>query len=374
MNKASREELVREVARLRCELEYLRPRTGDHNQPELAATQLEEMFAALPDVVISLNGEGRYLKVLARWEDLLAARPEELEGNLVRDLFPPKTAELCLSVIRKTIASGREQTIDYQLKTLDGWKWFEGRTSPLPEADGSINKVLWIARDITARKNAEEAVQSGLQQKDLLLKELYHRVNNNLQIVIGLLKLQAGYIKDPETRSLLRHNHNRIYSMALIHEILYGNEDLRHIDLGRYLDILTNYLFGQYSVKPGAIRLKSEVGGVALNINTAIPCGLILNELLTGSLEGTRSDPPQGSIRIKICHREPDQIEIMFARRGVNFPRFSSDQNVSAFGSELIQTLVDQLGGVLEIGDGGWETWKINFSLSDNRVETGSNL
>lgn len=374
MNKTSREELVREVARLRRELEYLRTRTGAHNQPELAAAQLQEMFAALPDVVISLDGEGRYLKVLARWEDLLAARPEELEGNLVQDLLPPKTAELCLSVIQKTIASGQEQTIDYQLKTLDGWKWFEGRTSPLPEADGSIAKILWIARDITARKNAEEAVQNGLRQKDLLLKELYHRVNNNLQIVISLLKLQAGYVKDPETRSLLRRNHNRIYSMALIHEILYGSKDLSRIDFGRYLDILINYLFGQYSVKPRSIRLESEVGEVDLNINTAIPCGLILNELLTGSLEGAGPDPPQGSIRVKICHQEPDQVEIMFARRGINFPNFPSDRNAPAFGSELIQTLVDQLGGVMEIGNGEWETWKITFSASDNQVEAGRKL
>ena len=374
MNKTSREELVREVARLRRELEYLRTRTGAHNQPELAAAQLEEMFSALPDVVISLDGEGRYLKVLARWEDLLAARPEELEGNLVQDLLPPKTAELCLSVIQKTIASGQEQTIDYQLKTLDGWKWFEGRTSPLPEADGSIAKILWIARDITARKNAEEAVQNGLRQKDLLLKELYHRVNNNLQIVISLLKLQAGYVKDPETRSLLRRNHNRIYAMALIHEILYGSKDLSRIDFGRYLDILINYLFGQYSVKPRSIRLESEVGEVDLNINTAIPCGLILNELLTGALEGAGPDPPQGSIRVKICHQEPDQVEIMFARRGINFPNFPSDRNVPAFGSELIQTLVDQLGGVMEIGNGEWATWKINFSASDNQVEAGRKL
>ncbi len=365
--KPSREELAREVAGLRRELDLLRERGGEPP----AAVQLEKMFAALPDVVMTLDGEGRYLKVLARSDLLLADRPEKLEGNLIRDFLPPPTAELCLSVIRETIDSAREQTVEYRLETLDGWKWFEGRTSPLPEADGTIEKVLWIARDISARKDAEETLTKALREKDLLLKELYHRVNNNLQIVISLLKLQAGYVGDEATRALLRRNRNRIASMAMIHEILYGSDNLNRIDFGRYLDTLANYLFEQYSVTPGTIRLESEVGEVDFNINTAIPCGLILNELLAGSLEGAGTPPPRGIIRIGIRLLEPGRVEISFARRGENFPEFPPDSPAPSFGLELIQTLADQLGGTLESGGGEWTVWKINFSLADNRSKSG---
>ncbi len=376
----SREELVREVARLRRELERLRggEEDGTDDDPsspgEPPALQLEKMFAALPDVVLSLDGEGRYLKVLARRDELLAAPPEQLEGNLLENFLDPEAAELCLAVIARTIETGKEQTVEYRLETLEGWKWFEGRTAPLPEADGRMEKVLWIARDITARKDAETAVENALRQKDLLLKELYHRVNNNLQIIISLLKLQAEYAPDGDTRALLLRNRNRISSMALVQEILYSSEDLDRIDFGRYLETLVNYLFEQYSPAPGAVKLETEVGRTSLDISIAIPCGLFLNELLTASLEGSSSAPPRGTIRTGLRPREPDQVEIFFARRGENFPDIPPGPDAPSFGLELIQTLADQLGGRLETRSGEWTTWKIIFTPSAQQGEREDSL
>lgn len=369
----SREELAREVTRLRQELARIRggAEPGPEQPPppgEPAALQLEKMFAALPDVVLSLDGEGRYLKVLARRDELLAARPEELEGKLIRDFLDPEAAELCLAVIAATIESGKEQTVEYRLETLEGWKWFEGRTAPLPEADGTIEKVLWIAREVTARKDAEEAVKNALKQKDLLLKELYHRVNNNLQIIISLLKLQSEYAPDGKTRALLRRNRDRISSMALIHEILYSSQDLNRIDFGRYLETLGRYFFEQYSPAAAAVKLETEAGEISLDINTAIPCGLFLNELLSASLEAPAASPPRGTIRIGILSRQPDRIEIFFARRGENFPDIPPDPDTTSFGLELIQTLADQLGGRLETTGGDWTTWKIAFAPAEQRV------
>lgn len=231
-----------------------------------------------------------------------------------------------------------------------------------------------VARDITSRENAEGAVESALRQKDLLLKELYHRVNNNFQIIISLLKLQAGYVSSEESRALLRRNRNRIASMAMIHEILYGSDDLTRVDFDRYLDTMVHYLFEQYSVPPGAIRLETEVREIHLNINTAIPCGLILNELLAGALEGSAAGPVRGIIRIAIRPKEPDRVEISFSRRGDNFPELSPDPETPSFGRELIQTLVDQLGGTLSTDRGEWTTWKIDFSLPDNRMKSGGRI
>jgi two-component sensor histidine kinase len=230
------------------------------------------------------------------------------------------------------------------------------------------------ARKDVPRKNTERAVESALRQKDLLLKELYHRVNNNLQIIISLLKLQAGYVNSEESRALLRRNRNRIISMAMIHEILYGSDDLNRVDFDRYLGTLVHYLFEQYSVPPGAISLETEVREIHLNINTAIPCGLILNELLAGALESPAAGPGREMIRIGIRPEIPDRVEISFSRRGNSFPGLSPEPESPSFGRELIQTLVDQLGGNLSTERGEWTTWKIDFSLSDNRIKSGGRL
>lgn len=238
-----------------------------------------------------------------------------------------------------------------------------------------MKKIIPIPKDPsrkdTPREDTERTVEEARRQKDLLLQELYHRVNNNFQIIISLLKLQAGYVNSEESRALLRRNRNRIASMAMIHEILYGSDDLNRVDFDRYLDSLVHYLFEQYSVPPGAISLETEVREIYLNINTAIPCGLILNELLAGALEGSAAGPGRETIRIGIRPGEPDRVEISFSRRGNSFPGLSPEPRSPAFGRELIQALVDQLGGNLSIERGEWTTWKIDFSLSDNRIESG---
>lgn len=358
-------ELIDELARLRGEVERLKrrsPPAGDSGMDEgQSEQQFRMLIEALPDIVLTVDRDGRYLKVLAQRNSLLAAPPSELEGKLIHDSLPREIADQCLAIIQETFDSREGQVVEYELDVIGGHKWFEGRTSPLLEPDGAIRKVLWIARDVTERKQAEEEIKAALAEKEILLKEIYHRVNNNLQIIISLLKLQAGYIADRETRELFQQNRNRITSMAIIHEMLYQAENLANIDFPRYVRKLADYLCYQYSVNPAAIRLEQDIEGIRLNLNTAIPCGLIVNELLSNCLSHCFPEGTEGIIRITMRRSATNEIKLTIENNGISFPEDLSAQDPPSFGLELIHTLARQLGGELEIQRGEWTVFRITF-------------
>jgi PAS domain S-box-containing protein len=321
--------------------------------------QLRMVIAALPDVVLTINREGRYLKVMAQNNALLAAPDYELEGKLIREFLPVDIADRCLEIIGRTFDSRQGQIVEYELDVLGGHKWFEGRTSPLVEPDGTIHKILWIARDVTGRKEAESEIKTALEEKEVLLKEIRHRVNNNMQLVISLLNLQAGYITDPESWELFHQSRNRIWAMAIIHEMLYQSENLAKIDFERYIYSLTNNLFSQYSIKPGQIKLERDIRDVRLDVNKAIPCGLIINEIISICLnQSFPKNKTERGIRVTMRLSAEDEVELIVAGNGLSFPE---EIESSSFGLELINTLAGQLGGALEVDRGDWTVFRISF-------------
>ncbi len=358
----TKKQLLEEVRQLREEVSRLEKTRKTDTPEEDGETQLRMLVESLPDVVLTLDGEGRHLKVLAQRDGLLLARPEDMRGKLIRDIMPRKTADQCVAIIRQTIASGEGQIMEYELDVVEGHRWFEGRTSPLREPDGSIPKVLWIARDVTERKQAEERIQTALKEKELLLKEIYHRVKNNLQIIISLLKLQAGYVTDDSTQKLFRKSCNRIASMAIIHEILYRADNLAQVDFNLYINSLVSHLFYGYAVGQEQIRLETEIRDIFLDINTAIPCGLIINELVSSCLDLGFPEHGRGIIRITMLRPTEDEIELSFSCRRDGWPKDLIDEKNLSFGMELIQTLTKQLGGELKLERNKWTTVKITFS------------
>ncbi|MFH1039358.1 MAG: histidine kinase dimerization/phosphoacceptor domain -containing protein [PVC group bacterium] len=358
----TKKQLLEEVRRLRREVSRLEKARETDAAAGIGKAQLRMLVEALPDVVLTLDGAGRYLKMLARRNGLLGALPEELDGKCIHDIIPRETADQCVAIIGKTIESGEGQVVEYELDVIEGHRWFEGRTSPLREPDGSISKVLWIARDVTGRKQAEERIKTALEEKELLLKEIYHRVKNNLQIIISLLKLQAGYVTDSETQELFRKSRNRIASMAIIHEILYSADNLTSVDFNRYIHTLISHLFSGYAIQPGKIRLETDIRDIFLDINTAIPCGLIINELVSSCLDRGCPDHDRGIIRISMRRPAGKGIELSFSSRGGDGPEELVGKKNPSFGRELIETLTRQLGGKLKIERNEWTTLKITFS------------
>jgi two-component sensor histidine kinase len=146
-------------------------------------------------------------------------------------------------------------------------------------------RMVGLSVDITNLKRATEQIAASLKEKEVLLKEIHHRVKNNLQIISSLLSLQSGYVEDKNTIEILKQCENRIASMALIHEHLYQSQDLARIDFADYVKTLTANLFSSYGIHSGDISLLVDVDNISLSIDAAIPCGLIINELVSNSLQ-----------------------------------------------------------------------------------------
>ncbi len=174
--------------------------------------------------------------------------------------------------------------------------------------------------DTTEAKLAEDKLRSSLAEKEILLKEVHHRVKNNLQIISSLLELQSDYILDEQSRVFFRDSQNRIRSMALIHEKLYQSESLAFIDLRDYVQDLADYLFSSSVKDPDLIRINVEVGEVSLSVDEAIPCGLIINELISNSLKHAFPDDRGGEITVKCRIREDGWISLTVSDNGIGLP------------------------------------------------------
>ena len=241
-------------------------------------------------------------------------------------------------------------------------------------------------QEIAERVRAEAQIQASLKEKEVLLKEIHHRVKNNLQIISSLLNLQTDYVDDAQTSKALQDSQHRIRSMALIHEKLYRSRDLAHVDLAEYVQNLAAYLFRVYDANAEGVTLTIKGKGVFLDIDAAVPCGLIVNELISNSLKhafspgGDRSmgeDRPTGQAgQIRIELRQDDrQLTVMVRDNGVGLPPDFDFRHTSSLGLQLVNMLVTQLDGSIELdpshpglpGRAGGTTFIITFPIAQEK-------
>ena len=217
--------------------------------------------------------------------------------------------------------------------------------------------------ELAERERAEEQIKASLREKEILLKEIHHRVKNNLQIISSLLKLQSGYIKDEQALAMFKDSQNRIRSMALIHEKLYQSKDLSRIDFAEYIYDLTNNLLRSYTASSHTIKLTTSADDVWLDIDTAIPCGLIINELVSNSLK--HAFPVQNQEHQVNVHIRPynnKQFILTVSDNGVGFPENVDFRNTETLGLELVCTLIEQLDGTVELDSSQGTKFVITFS------------
>ncbi len=216
--------------------------------------------------------------------------------------------------------------------------------------------------EIADRQRAEERLHISLREKEVLLKEIHHRVKNNLQVVSSLLSLQAHAAQDATSPEVLRESQNRIKSMALIHEELYQSQDLGRVDFGEYVRHLTTHLFRAYQVNPGLIALHVSVSkDVKLGIDTAIPCGLIVNELVSNAFKHAFAGGRSGEVKVELERNGGRQLILRVSDNGAGFPAGVDFRNTESLGLQLVTTLVDQLDGTIELDQEGGARFKITF-------------
>jgi two-component sensor histidine kinase len=216
-----------------------------------------------------------------------------------------------------------------------------------------------------ALQKATARTEASLKEKEVLLREIHHRVKNNMQIMSSLLKLQSRNVKDEQQIEVLKESQNRIKAMALIHEKLYRSKDLANIDFNDYIKNLVNDLFLSYKVSSSRISLKMNIENISLGIDTAIPCGLIVNELVSNSLKYAFPEGKDGEIKISLrrfADLKSDMFELIVSDNGAGLPKDLDIRNTESLGFRLITNLTEnQLQGKLELNRSEGTKFQIKF-------------
>ncbi|TNF45362.1 transporter substrate-binding domain-containing protein [bacterium] len=256
------------------------------------------------------------------------------------------------------------------------WKWIGGSAGFL-----FLCLILLLTWNNQLRKRVNKATQTlqfnekqlqvSLKEKDILLKEIHHRVKNNLQVISGLLNLQARHIIDRDSKETYKESQNRIITMALIHEELYQARDLGKVDLAAYIKNLASSLFLSYGIDEKKVKLVLETDNIDMIVDTAIPCGLIINELITNSLKHAFPENGEGEIRVAFRDLDSGDFELRVSDNGVGLPRNFDIEKTSTLGLKLVMVLIEQLQGTLELENQNGASFIITFR---EYMEAGTEL
>jgi Amt family ammonium transporter len=230
---------------------------------------------------------------------------------------------------------------------------------PFTEVGQIAARYNWV---MDALQKTTAKTEASLKEKEVLLREIHHRVKNNMQVISSLLRLQSRNVKDEQQIEMLKESQNRIKAMALIHEKLYRSKDLANIDFNDYIKNLVNDLFISYKVSTGKITMKMNIEAVSFGIDTAIPCGLIVNELVSNSLKYAFPGGKDGEIKISLRTLEEGDIELIVSDNGVSIPKDLDFRNTESLGLRLITNLTEkQLQGKVELNRNKGTEFQIKF-------------
>jgi PAS domain S-box-containing protein len=357
-----------------------RVRVNSSDELGMLATSFNRMTAELQKTTVSKNYMDNVLKSMAGTLivvtpdkrirtinraacELLGYEETELLDQPVDVIFgSDKEMPFSKKNLRKLLKSGELRNVETFYHTKNGSDVpILFNASVMKNEDDELVFIVCTGENISKLKAAEAKIKTSLKEKEVLLKEIHHRVKNNMQVVSSLLNLQSRYVKDEETRQLFKESQDRVRSMALIHEKLYQSEDLSRIDFAEYVRNLVDYLFRSYGANAARVTLKTDIDGILLGIHKAIPCGLIINELVSNSLKHAFPGNRHGEIRLDL-HQNDDRFELVISDDGVGFPKGLDFQKTESLGLQLVNTLALQLEGTIELdSNGGGTSFRIMF-------------
>lgn len=279
----------------------------------------------------------------------------DVEGKKVSEIIPKiqKTDQKLIDTYGRVALTGNPETLETYVDALKMW-FSISVYSPKKEYFVAIFDV------ITKRKQSEEKIKTSLKEKEVLLKEIHHRVKNNMQIISSLLNLQTKYVDEKETVDILKESQNRVKSMAMIHERIYLSKDLNHINFVDYIHSLVSNLFYTYNIKNGLIKPVLEIGNVNLNMETAVPCGLIISELVSNSLKYAFPNDMKGNIFVSLKSLG-EKYELIVRDDGIGLPEKINFNKLDSLGLLLVNNLAEQIDGEIEINTSVGTEFKIYF-------------
>ncbi len=239
--------------------------------------------------------------------------------------------------------------------------WANVTIVPISNSRGKISHFIGIEEDITDKKITHEQLRHSLEEKELMLREIHHRVKNNLQVISSLLSMQASHIKEPEARNSFNISRDRVKSMSLVHEQLYRTSDMTRINFEEYINMLTAHLLDSYGEHGGRIKVNTKACNIKFGIDTAIPCGLIINELLVNSLKHAFPGNKEGEINIEIVSLGEGKYTLTISDNGIGLPKNYESLKNNSLGMQLVEALTIQLDGKMLITNGKGSKFEISF-------------
>jgi PAS domain S-box-containing protein len=322
---------------------------------------LQDVIDGSPSPIFLKDSDGKFLTINTALEKMLGRAREELKGKTDYDIAPQGVADYWRAHDKQVMETGKAIQIEEVADLPDGHHIFLANKFPLVDANGQTYGVGAISHDITDRKRMEKQMEASLREKEVMLKEIHHRVKNNLQVIASLVDLQAGEIKEPGLLETFADIRDRVRSMALVHEKLYQSESLARVNFADYMQSLLGYLSRSHA-KPGTtIELKTESQAVLLSVDKAVPCGLMISELVSNAYKHAFRGRASGEIRAALSAGADGRVCLRVGDNGVGLPPGLDWRQCRSLGLRLIRLLSEQLHAVVEVRSRGGTEFLLVF-------------
>lgn len=371
LSQESKDRLLQELQIHQVELEM--------QNEELRKTQLEleaardrfsDLYDFAPVGYFTLSSKGIILSANLTGAAMLGVERSLLIKNRFTVFINKNDQDIFYKNIKAIEKTNAKQICELRLIKKDGCEFHAQLESiGIKEKKGDLNQVRIVVSDISERKRAEEQIKASLREKEVLLKEIHHRVKNNLQIVVSLLNLQSKYIEDKQTLEIFKETRERVRTMALLHEKVYECKDLSRINFREYVSSVVGGLISTYSLKPGQVQLKIEIEEIVLDIKTSIPLGLLINELVSNSLKYAFPGSRKGYLQVHLesckgkSEEEKNNYALIVSDNGVGFPEDQDFRNTKTLGMRIVGALVAQLHGDIELDRKDGTSFTIKFEI-----------
>ncbi len=323
-----------------------------------AKEEWEHTFDSVPDLIAILDTNFQVVRANKAMANRLGVDPEEAVGLTCYEVVHGLDSPPSFCPYMKLLEDGQEHTVEVHEDRLGGD--FIVSVSPLHDSEGKLSGIVHVARDITDRKKAEDKIKKSLNEKEVLLSEIHHRVKNNMQIISSLLNLQSQYVTQTETVAVLQESQDRVKAMATIYEKLSQSNDLTKINFESYIQSIIHGLFYSHRLKEGQIKPIIKIENVMLNIETAIPCGLIISELVSNTLKHAFPEGKKGELGVYL-RTDNNNYELKIRDDGIGFPEAIDFKNTNTLGLRLVNNLVNQLDGIITLNKSQGTEFKIIF-------------
>ncbi|MDI6644207.1 MAG: PAS domain S-box protein [Methanobacteriaceae archaeon] len=321
---------------------------------------LQYIIDVIPSPIFYKDLDYTYLGCNQAFEEFIGISKDEIIGKNVFELLPPEQARKYHEKDRELLENPGKQEYEALVKYADGREHVVIiNKATYNDLEGNLAGIIGVMTDITERKNFEDKLKSIIKEKDSLIREIHHRVKNNMQIISSLLSLQMEYVDDFKSYELFQESRNRVKSMAMIHEKLYMTDELSQIDMHKFIEGLIYELSSIYGANT-QINKKISVDNIYIDISTAVPCAIILNELITNSIKHAFPHGRAGELEVSF-KKVNDDIELIVSDNGVGFPEDMDFKKPKTLGLQLVNSIVNQINGRIELDKNNGSSIKITF-------------